>query len=279
MKIAICQTEIKLENKLENLKKAESFLSRASMEGAELACFPEMSLTGFTMRIENMVETDFWTVERMKECAIKYEIAIGFGWSCQEKDGIFNHYTVVDQHGRILGDYRKIHPFSCGGEGKYYQGGDRLCTFTLHGMTIGLTICYDLRFPEVFQVLAERCDIILVPANWPEKRILQWRALLPARALETQVYILGINCVGIQNRTNYTGESAAFHPDGTPCCDSSAKEELLFVDVTAPIAYFREKFPSRRDRKWALYQQWYGTVAQGKTDALFQLPSGSGSEE
>lgn len=258
MEIALCQTNILWENKAENLKRAKGFLQRAKKGGSDMAFFPEMSFTGFSMHTEKTGERDRETVRNMQRIAAETGIAVGFGWTEKTKDKARNHYTVVDESGRILGDYVKMHPFSYSGEHLHFEAGQELSVFSAGNLRIGILICYDLRFPEPFQVLAEECDLIVVPANWPEGRREHWKCLLQARAIECQVYLAGVNCCGNQKGIAYSGDSCIFAPDGSRLAGFLEEEGILFFEIPEDVQKFRESFPVRQDRRWNLYRKWYG---------------------
>ena len=98
--------------------------------------------------------------------------------------------------------YRKIHPFSFGGEDKHFRGGDAFTQVEIDGLRVTMFVCYDLRFADEFWQLAPTTDVYLVPANWPESRRAHWMALLQARAIENQAYVVGCNRVGVRRRTD-----------------------------------------------------------------------------
>lgn len=260
MKIAICQLNICYENRKQNLERAEVFAQQAAKEDADMILFPEMSFTGFSMRTEltGELQNELFTLPLMQEWAKKFHIAIGFGWIKGTKQAQ-NHYTVVDENGVILEDYVKIHPFSYSMEDQYFQAGDKVCTFSYKGFCFGLSICYDLRFPELYQELSKQADVILVPANWPERRSLHWKALLQARAIENQAYFIGINCCGEQDGLVYSGDSAVIAPTGEILHMQSdvAAGELFCVNIENDVFKIREEFPVKRDRKVELYKSFY----------------------
>ena len=101
------------------------------------------------------------TIERVFRCYAKmYHIAIGFGWvkDCGKKSE--NHYTIMDKEGNIISDYAKIYPFSFSGEDKKFQGGEKINIFELDGIKFSTFICYDLRFPEIFQIASKEAHVI-----------------------------------------------------------------------------------------------------------------------
>lgn len=256
MKIAICQFEIQYEKKEKNMKRAESFIKEAALKGASFILFPEMSFTGFSMNTSLTGEEHNETVCLMRKLAKDIGIAVGFGW-VNKKSESENHYTVVNKDGEILGDYTKIHPFSYAKEDDYFVGGTKVCTFVYDNFCFGLSICYDLRFPEIFQELSKVSDVILVPANWPSGRIAHWNTLLQARAIENQVYMIGINCTGRQGFTRYNGSSRVINPDGEILLNVGNEESLQMIEIENDVETFRKKFPTKKDRKTEIYKEFY----------------------
>lgn len=256
IKIVLCQTQIVWEDKAANYRKAEELLAEAAKEGAELVLFPEMSFTGFSMHTEATGETDLATQTYVAQLARRYGTAVGFGWAkaCGKKAE--NHYTIIDQQGNVISDYVKIHPFSFSGEDEKFQGGQEIVTFTLNDIVFSNFICYDLRFPEIFQAASKRADVILVPANWPARRAEHWKTLLRARAIENQVYILAVNCVGEIGRTSYQGDSCVIHPNGDVLRELSGTEGIVTYELADDVAEVREHFRVKQDRREDLYCKW-----------------------
>ena len=130
-----------------------------------------------------------------------------------------------------------------------------LPTCEIDGIRFGCLICYDLRFPEVFSAFAPKTDCILVPANWPERRKLHWCSLLTARAIENQVYVAGINCVGTQDGLHYSGDSRFIAPDGTILQDCRSASGCFVCDLSAKtVAETRQVFPVQKDRRPDFYR-------------------------
>lgn len=285
LKIALCQMKILYEEKETNLTKAQTYLMHAADMGADMVLFPEMSFTGFSMNVNITGERkqDSTTISKMKSLADRYKLAIGFGWveladeSLEKSNRLAkNHYTMIDEKGRILADYVKIHPFRYGGEHQVFEGGMSPVTFSYYGHVFGLSICYDLRFPELYQYLSKTADVLITAANWPAKRLSQWTSLLQARAIENQSYMLGVNCIGVQEDISYIGGTKAFAPDGellseeikvlfaddsdlgSPANkDSDSAEKLICISITDMVPEYRKEFPVKCDRKENLYKTWY----------------------
>lgn len=254
MKIAICQTDIVYENKDINLKRAVKLIGEAAESKAALALFPEMSFTGFSMNTDMTQDNSYDTEEKMKELAKKYGINIGFGRVEKCDDGLsLNMYELVDKCGEIILAYAKRHPFSYGGEGTVFKGGNKIKTSVVEGIPVAVQICFDLRFPAGFWNVAGDTHLMIVPANWPDRRVEQFRALLRARAIENQYYIIGVNCVGQQGKATYNGQSVVYNPKGEELLSCGDSEGIYFFDFEDDVSRVREKFPvinDRRDDEW-----------------------------
>ena len=257
MKVALCQFEIVFEKKEENTRRALDFMEQARSAGADLVLFPEMSLTGFSMNIMFTGEKDRESVQVMCAAAERIGIAVGFGWTALTGTRGENHYTVINAQGEILSDYVKMHPFSYSGEDRYFEKGNAPAHFTLDGISFSNFICYDLRFPEIFQCVSGRAHVIIVAADWPAGRSEHWKCLLRARAIENQCYILGVNTVGNQNGLYYSGDSCVVLPDGTVAEQLSDEEGLIFYDLVDDVEKFRRGFPMKQDRRVDLYAELY----------------------
>ena len=157
--------------------------------------------------------------------------------------------------------YRKIHPFSHAGEERFVAAGDELVTVEIGNATgqrlrISMFVCYDLRFADEFWQLADGTDVYLVPANWPARRREHWTALLRARAIENQAYVVGVNRVGTApsseggNTLEYSGDSLIVDPLGQVLASASQVETTIVADVSAEVvADVRAKFRFLQDRR------------------------------
>ena len=146
--------------------------------------------------------------------------------------------------------YRKIHPFSHAGEEKYVRAGDQLVTVEVAGFRVSMFVCYDLRFADEFWQLAADTDLYLVPANWPAKRREHWTALLRARAIENQAYVVGVNRVGEGNGLQYSGDSRIIDPLGRELAAASETESVLLADLsTNEVENTRTHFRFLPDRR------------------------------
>ncbi|MBE6902861.1 MAG: hypothetical protein E7478_10320, partial [Ruminococcaceae bacterium] len=179
----------------------------------------------------------------------------GYAQKCGDK--IFNVLAAVDGSGRQVAEYAKMHPFSYGGEASVFSAGDKLSVFEYGGVRFGLTVCYDLRFPEIYRELSKSCQCIIVSANWGAARSEHWKTLLKARAIEEQCYIVGCNCV-CGSGMICGGESAIYSPDGSLIQRAASEEALIFADVSAEIVFnIRSEFPQMDDRRPEIYRNFY----------------------
>jgi len=158
--------------------------------------------------------------------------------------------------------YAKIHPFSFAGEDEVLEAGGRLGTVSVGALRLGASICYDLRFPELYAAMAPACNAAIAIANWPARRIAHWRSLLVARAIENQFFMLGVNRTGIDgNQLAYEKSTMAVCPDGTLLEPLVAGEEMDIYDIdTEAAARYRAEFPTMRDKRYSLYCELMRTI-------------------
>ena len=256
MRIALGQLDMVWENADASIDRAETLIKQAAEAAAECIIFPEMSFTGVTLNTAKVAEDpkDSRTVQRMKELAKSYNLAIGFGWAASpegEEKLVTNRFTLLDKEGTVVGEYKKMHPFTYGGESDCYAKGNEIVTVPFLGRKIALFICYDLRFPEIFQIAAREADVLLVIANWPQIRREHWQTLLRARAIETQSYVVGVNCCA------YSGDSMAVDSIGNILGMLSGREGILVCDLDDRAWSLRHKFSTRADRREDLYRTYF----------------------
>lgn len=238
----------------ENMKKAERLIKKASENKAELVLFPEMALTGFTMDINKLFLPEGEIINWLKKAAMNNEINIGLGFAIKADEKGMNKYVIVSKEGEVLAKYTKIHPFSYGGENDKYYSGNEICVCGINEFKIAPFICYDLRFPEIFQIASKKAQIITVAASWPKAREEHWITLLKARAIENQCYIIGVNRVGSGGGLQYNGSSIFVSPNGEILNDVSSEEILIIKDIElSKIKEVKDKFDIKKDRREELY--------------------------
>lgn len=259
MKIGLTQMNIAWEDKEGNKATVRKLLEKGKEQKLDFIVFPEMTLTGFTMNTdyagEEMLFSD--TLMFFKEMSRLYGMAIAFGYVEDFGKEYYNKFMVVAE-GKILYEYDKIHPFNYGEEGKHYLGGCEVKTALYMDVAFSGFVCYDLRFPEIFQAVSDSVSIIFVIASWPKERVLHWETLLRARAIENQCYIIGVNRIGTGNGLSYTESSMAFDSLGERLTKPHSKSELMVVDIDPDyVNKVREEFPLKKDRRADMYKEFY----------------------
>lgn len=258
MHVALASIASAWEDKAASLVRCRELAASAARHGVDLLVFPETTLTGFTMNATSVAEpaADSPTIRTFAELARAHRLAIAFGVVLDGRARPANSMVVVDRAGAELARYAKIHPFSFAGEEAHYESGERIAIAALDDVAFGLSICYDLRFPELYTAVAERVQALLVIANWPEPRVAHWRALLQARAIENQCWVLGVNRTGEDgNGLSYPASSYGFDPAGVQVPPEWADAELEGFTITAErVAAQRRSFPILRDRRPGLYR-------------------------
>jgi omega-amidase len=258
MRIALVSLDQFWEDKDLNITACYSFLKRAKKNGVSLVIFPEMTLTAFSMNTNLTAENrlDSRTVELFKTFSNEFQLAIIFGVVFQDGDKALNNALLVDKTGEIKGDYSKIHPFSFVGEDAYFNRGREICAAKLDEVYIGITICYDLRFPEIYSALAKECGLIINIANWPSKRIDHWNTLLKARAIENQLFVIGVNRTGVDGKgLEYIKSSQVITPNGELLIPVISEDELDIYDIDLDdVNKFKKTFPTVQDRDSNLYK-------------------------
>ena len=262
MKIAAAQITCALGDLAANIAKIREFCARAKKQGVELIVFPEASDTGYSMPVISQHATP-WTegaVPALQEMAKELSLTIVAGVSERDGDRVYNSQVFIDPNGKMIASYRKTHLFvlAPNDESSCYTPGDKFVSVAAAGFNFGLSICYDLRFPEVCRALALEygANVMLVSSAWPLPRAAHLRALAIARAIENQSYLVLANRSGIDAGVTCCGMSAIIDPSGEVLASASGDpEELLIADISAEaIATVRDKVPVFANRRTDLYR-------------------------
>lgn len=257
LRIGLAETDIYWEDKQLNRLNCVLMIEKAVTEKVDLILFPEMSLTGFSMNIENTAERNNETFSWFQEMVNRYKINVGFGWVKNDDNNICNMYSIITEDINNNISYSKIHLFSMGNENEYFQAGENIYLLNVKEFTVCPFICYDLRFPEIFQIASSGCSLITIAANWPETRKQHWTTLLRARAIENQCFVAGINRKGSGQGIFYSGDSCIYNPLGekVPCESFSIYNNLLLIaDIDLNnVLSLRKNFNVKSDRKPELY--------------------------
>lgn len=178
----------------------------------------------------------------MKQTASAHDCALAGSISIAENGKFYNRFFFVHPDGKVQW-YDKKHLFTYGGEDKHYTAGTERVVVNFRGVRFLLEVCYDLRFP-VWSRNRGDYDVALYVASWPSPRVEAWKALLRARAIENQCYVLGVNRVGKDPYCDYCGGTAVIDPYGktlSACEDGKEGQVEAFIDMNE-LEAFRKKF-------------------------------------
>jgi predicted amidohydrolase len=230
---------------------------RAAQQRApvDLWVLPEMFTSGFTMHPDHLDRAEgAFTLSWIKDLAHRVRGAVMGSLALWDEElGVYvNRCVVVGSDGAVLSTYDKKYTFIMAGESAVYASGAAEGLFELGGWKILPRICYDLRFPEWARNTEERrYDALIYVANWPEGRIRHWDALLRARAIENQAYVVGVNRVGTDaNHLVYPGHSACLDPMGDLLVDNpSGGVGVLYAELYKnTLLQVRTAFPFLADQ-------------------------------
>jgi len=262
MKIAAAQIACVLGDFNANLRKISDFAALAKKSGAELVVFPEMVDTGYSMPvIQKHART--WSdgaVSELQNIAKEISIAIVAGISDRDGGSIFNAQVFVDAQGEVLAKYRKTHLVTAAplDERVCLLPGNDFVSCKVRKFTVGLSICYDLRFPEMARTLVVKHDanVIVNSSAWPVVRAEHLRILALARAVENQSYFIIANRVGTDDGVTFCGSSVIVDPSGaTLAAAPPDREELIQAEISEQaIADVRNRVPVFAHRRGELYK-------------------------
>lgn len=259
MKVTCLQMDMKLGCVEENFRHAEELITQAMPDAPDVLVLPETWNTGFFPKedLPSLCDNDGQQVKtRIGALAAKYHVNIVAGSVSNLRDGkVFNTAMVFDREGQCIASYDKTHLFTPMGEDNYYTPGDHLCRFTLDGVSCGLIICYDIRFPELTRSLTvQGLDMLFVVSQWPNVRTSHLRVLCAARAIENQMFLVCCNSCGKAGETVYGGNSGIIDPWGNNLAQAGETEQLLTANCDLEILnQIRGSIPVFRDRRPALY--------------------------
>ena len=249
LKITIFQAYLFWENVDKNLQNISLRLSMGVKEKTDLIVLPEMFNTGFSMNAAALAEEmEGKTMRWMAQSAAKYDCVITGSLIIKENGKYFNRMIWMLPTGEYQ-QYDKWHLFGMGEEDKTYTAGREKVIVELKGWKIRLAICYDLRFPVYLRNNDSAYDILLLIASWPDKRIAHWKALIPARAIENQSYVIAVNRVGHDGKEVYhSGHSMCIDAYGNTVYYKPEDEDLYTFSINyEDMIKIRKSFPFLKD--------------------------------
>ena len=257
-----------------NLAQADRLLGDAAAYGCTIAVLPEnfafMPVRGRD-KAEHAEDPGKGPIQEfLADVAERHNLWVVGGsipLASPEPERVYGACPVLDNEGNNLGTYRKIHLFDVDlpeGEQSYreshsmYAGDAAMVVETPAGI-LGLTICYDLRFPEIYRKQLDKgAELFLIVSAWPYPRVDAWRTLLKARAIENQAALVACNAAGQQSAHPYAGHSGVYDAWGEQVAELDEKPGILRAEIDLDaVRQTRETFPALKDRVLGIEEPTY----------------------
>lgn len=248
IKITIFQAYLFWENIEKNLQNLSLRLS-ALKEKTDLIILPEMFNSGFTMNVEKCAERmDGLTMQWMYNTSKNFDCVVAGTLIIEEEGKYYNRFVWMSPDGSFV-HYDKRHLFGLAKEDQVFTPGNSRVILKLKGWKICPMVCYDLRFPVWSRNQVDGYDLLVYTASWPDKRSAHWRALIPARAIENQSFVIGVNRVGHDgNEVYYSGGSMCISPLGDVVYYKPEDEDLYtFTLNPKDLERAKEHLPFLKD--------------------------------
>ncbi|NPV76883.1 MAG: carbon-nitrogen family hydrolase [Anaerolineae bacterium] len=255
--ISLAQTNIQLGDVEGNLSSILPLVKEAAGQGSQLILLPELWSSGYDLENrEKYHHENQRLLPLLLKAAQNSRIWIGGSWIEKENGNFLNTFLLIDPQGNIAAKYSKIHLFGLMDEVQWLKSGNSIQIASFPWGSAGLAICYDLRFPELFRRYGiEGVPVTLIVAQWPTRRIDHWSTLLRARAIENQMFIAAVNCVGQIGKELFGGKSAVINPWGEAITEGSEAEACLLtteIDL-GEVQRVRQWMPVFKDRRPEIY--------------------------
>ena len=252
LQIQINPVSCKPDLNFEGLEKIFAGFKRTERR-ADLIILPEFWTLGWAPErfCEFAEDENDKTINFLKNFALENNVSILGGTIVRKVGGkLYNSCPIISNNGELLGFYDKIHLFTFDMEDKVLSSGDEPCIFNLDGLKVALSVCYDLRFPKLFDAYLNKADLIVNMSAWPKVRIKDYITLSSARALEGQMYFAGVNLCGMGDKVEYGGNTLFINPYGevVSLLDNNEGYILNSVD-TEFVLKTREKVNHALNRK------------------------------
>ena len=254
LSISLGQMHIKLARVEDNLAAAERMIGEAAGRDSDLILLPELWSSGYDLEnaADYAAELGCGMFEQLADAARANRIAVFGSILERQGDQVMNCATYHDAAGQLCGVYRKIHLFRLFDEHLWLGEGLQPTVLQQPWGQAGLSICYDLRFPELFRryAVADGAKLMLLCAEWPLARLEHWRALLIARAIENQCFVAAANSCGDTGGTVFAGHSMVIDPWGHVIAEAGEDPCLLTAEIDlAEVGRVRQRIPVFEDRR------------------------------
>ncbi|WP_058995976.1 carbon-nitrogen family hydrolase [Haloarcula sp. CBA1127] len=268
MRLTLAQIDVSSDSVAENVSRATTAIRDAAAEGADLVVLPELFNIGyfaFDRYAREAEGLDGETLSRIRSVATDNDVAVlagsvvedlaasaDSGFDVPADEGLANTAVFFDRDGERRAVYRKHHLFGYdSAESQLLERGETVPTVDFEGFTVGVTTCYDLRFPELYRHLVdEGVTLTLVPSAWPYPRVEHWKLFGRARAVENQLYVAAANGVGQFEDAELLGRSTVYDPWGTTLASADDHPALVTAALDpARVEQVRDEFPALADRR------------------------------
>ncbi len=258
MKIGLVQPDIILGEPEENIIRVEKLLDKMfDIDKPDVVVLPELWYTGYDYStLSQNASTDDRVLSLLRNWLERYPaLWIPGSFPVLEDGKIYNRTYAISPKGELLAKYDKIHLFGPMSEKVHFFAGSKIVTFEYGKAVFGLSICYDLRFPELFRLLTLKgVKVVFLPTEWPTPRIRHFDILMRARAIENQIYMVSANRVGKDSMSEFSGGSLVIDPWGEDVCKLSDKEDVAICDIDLSLVdRVRKKIPVLSDRREDVY--------------------------
>lgn len=256
--ISLGQMDIKRGDPGHNLSLVSRWTAKAARRGSDILVLPELWDTGYALARAQDLGSPGGEGRFLEIAGLAQSHQIHIIGSMMEFDRAGHAYNTAvwfGPDGKALGSYRKIHLFGLMQEDQYLSPGDALCCVDAPWGKIGLAICYDLRFPELFRAYAlAGAAMVIIPAQWPHPRMMHWQTLLRARAIENQMVVTACNRVGEEDGTRFGGRSAILDAWGETIIEGGEQDLLLTATIDLQhVTKVRGEMPIFADRRPEIY--------------------------
>ncbi|MER0444525.1 carbon-nitrogen hydrolase family protein [Streptomyces sp. Edi4] len=258
LRTALLQSSGSLSDVAANLKALDEAAGRAAGTGAGLIVCPELFLTGYAIGddIAKLAEpADGPSARAIADIAVRHGLAVVYGYPEREGDAVYNAAQLIGPDGTRLANYRKTHLFGCFEQEAFTPGDQAVVQADLHGLRVGMMICYDVEFPENVRAHAlAGTDLLLVPTAQMHPFQFVAESVVPVRAFENQLYVAYVNRTGPEGEFEFVGLSCLAGPDGAARARAGRGTELVVGDVDPEfLTASRANNPYLRDRRPGLY--------------------------
>ncbi|WP_042455901.1 carbon-nitrogen family hydrolase [Neobacillus dielmonensis] len=259
LKVSCIQMDIAYGNPQKNVQNAEKLIEKAIENQPDIIVLPELWTTGYDLtRLEEIADKNAeQTIQFFKQAAQKFKVNfVGGSVANQGKNGVKNTLLIINKLGELVHQYSKLHLFKLMEEHLYLNAGVDKGLFQLEGCQFAGVICYDIRFPEWIRAhTSSGAEVLFVVAEWPAPRLMHWRSLLIARAIENQCYVIACNRSGVDPKNQFAGHSMIIDPWGEIVAEAGEKQEILTAVIEMDkVKAIRNEIPIFEDRRPEYYK-------------------------